>query len=83
MSRTKFAERFKATVGSSPMEYLTHWRMQLAAEKLLHTSDSIAEVANALGYESESAFSAAFKRVMGQPPRRFTRSNGPSPRAFP
>lgn len=74
MSRTSFALRFKATVGVAPMEYLTRWRMMVAAERLLTTRDSLAMVAPSVGYESESAFSAAFKRVMGHSPREHRRT---------
>jgi AraC-like DNA-binding protein len=54
------------------MEYLTQWRMLLAGDKLLHTSDPISVIALAIGYESESAFSTAFKRVMGRSPRQYS-----------
>ncbi|NYF77860.1 AraC family transcriptional regulator [Granulicella arctica] len=74
MSRSTFALKFKQTVGTSPMEYLTRWRMLLAGDKLTNFSgDSISVVARSLGYESESAFSTAFKRVMGCSPRRYGR----------
>jgi AraC-like DNA-binding protein len=69
MSRSVFAQRFRQTVGSTPMEYLTRWRMLLAAERLKHTSDSVSEIALSLAYDSESAFSKAFRRVMGSSPR--------------
>jgi AraC-like DNA-binding protein len=74
MSRSTFAQKFKATVGSSPIEYLTRWRMLLAGDRLSNSTDSISAVALALGYESESAFSTAFKRVMGCSPRRYGRA---------
>lgn len=73
MSRSSFALRFKETVGSAPMEYLTRWRMLLAEDRLMNSSDPISLVALSLGYESESAFSTAFKRVMGSAPRRYLR----------
>ena len=73
MSRTSFAVRFRATVGQAPLEYLTHWRMRLAADQLLASGDALAVLAPALGYESESAFSTAFKRVMGCSPRHYRR----------
>ena len=73
MSRTTFSETFKAKVGIPPLEYLTRWRMRLAGERLLHSDQSVGEIAPALGYESESAFSAAFKRVMGSSPRAYMR----------
>jgi AraC-like DNA-binding protein len=71
MSRSSFAEKFKATVGIAPMEYVTRWRMMLAADRLAHSGDPISVIALQAGYESESAFSTAFKRVMGCPPRRY------------
>lgn len=73
MSRTVFTLKFKETVGMSPMEYLTRWRMRVAADKLMNSRDSLTEIALALGYESESAFSTAFKRVMGTSPRQYSR----------
>ncbi len=73
MSRSTFALRFKETVGASPIEYLTRWRMLLAGDRLENSGDSISVIALSLGYESESAFSTAFKRVMGASPRRYSR----------
>jgi AraC-like DNA-binding protein len=73
MSRSTFALKFKETVGKSPMEYLTRWRMLLAGEKLTGGSDPVSAIARSLGYESESAFSTAFKRVMGCSPRQYGR----------
>jgi AraC-like DNA-binding protein len=73
MSRSTFALRFKQTVGESPMEYLTRWRMLLAGDRLVNSSDPVSVIAPALGYESESAFSTAFKRVMGCSPRQYSR----------
>jgi AraC-like DNA-binding protein len=64
LSRAGFALNFKKWIGVTPMEYLTQWRMQLASELLLQGEGSIAEVASAVGYESESAFSAAFTRIV-------------------
>jgi AraC-like DNA-binding protein len=75
VSRTVFASRFKATVGSSVMEYLARWRMLLAGNKLRTSRDPIAAIALELGYESESAFSKAFKRVMGCSPRQYARGH--------
>jgi AraC-like DNA-binding protein len=79
MSRSTFAAKFKETVGDSPMEYLTRWRMLLAGKRLTHSSDPVSAIALSLGYESESAFSTAFKRVMGCSPRRYGRSGAASP----
>ena len=73
MSRSSFALKFKATVGSSPMDYLTRWRMLLAGDRLASGHDPISVIAPSLGYESESAFSTAFKRVMGCSPRQYGR----------
>jgi AraC-like DNA-binding protein len=72
MSRSTFALKFKAMVGLSPMEYLTRWRMLLAGDRLASSHDSISLIAQSLGYESESAFSTAFKRVMGRAPRQYS-----------
>jgi AraC-like DNA-binding protein len=73
MSRSTFALKFKQMVGESPLEYLTRWRMLLAGDKLTNSSDSISAIALSLGYESESAFSTAFKRWMGCSPRQYSR----------
>ena len=78
MSRSTFAQKFKQTVGASPMEYLTRWRMLLAGDKLVNSSDPISVIALSLGYESESAFSTAFKRVMGCSPRQYSRGRNPA-----
>jgi AraC-like DNA-binding protein len=77
MSRSVFALRFRETVGATPMEYLTRWRMLLAADRLENTSDGLSAIAQSLGYESESAFGKAFRRVMGCSPRQYTRSTAP------
>jgi AraC-like DNA-binding protein len=73
MSRTTFAVKFKRCVGTSPVEYLTRWRMSLAVERMTNSRDLIASIATSLGYGSESAFSQAFKRVMGCSPREYVR----------
>lgn len=72
-SRTSFAVRFRRVTGQTPIEYLTEWRMLLAADRLSRTEVSVARVATEVGYISESAFGVAFKRVMGEAPRRFVR----------
>jgi AraC-like DNA-binding protein len=74
MSRSTFALKFKQKVGKSPMEYVTQWRMRLAADRLANARDPVSVVARSLGYESESAFSVAFKRTTGCSPRQFARS---------
>jgi AraC-like DNA-binding protein len=73
MSRSTFALKFKEMVGVSPMDYLTRWRMLRAGDRLANSSDPVSAVALSLGYESESAFSTAFKRVMGCSPRQYGR----------
>ncbi len=73
MSRSTFALQFKEKVGETPGEYLTRWRMLLAADRLAH-GGTIAAVAALVGYRSESAFGAAFRRVMGRSPGRFVRA---------
>jgi AraC-like DNA-binding protein len=78
LSRSVFALKFKETVGSTPMEYLTRWRMLLAGDKLRHSHDSLSAIAVSLGYESESAFGKAFKRIMGCSPRQYGRALAPS-----
>ncbi|RAI01824.1 AraC family transcriptional regulator [Acuticoccus sediminis] len=83
MSRTAFAVRFKAMVGRAPMDYLTRWRMALAADRLETSGDAIPAIAASLGYDSESAFGAAFKRVMGASPRQHGRRRRPSHTASP
>ena len=70
-SRTVLAERFNALLGQAPIEYVTGWRMQLAAERIRNSSDSLAAIAADIGYESEAAFNRAFKRVTGVTPGRF------------
>ena len=73
MSRSVFALRFKQTVGATPMEYLTRWRMLLAGDRLKNSRESTSAISSSLGYESESAFGKAFKRVMGCSPREHCR----------
>ena len=66
-SRSVLAERFTAKVGQPPMQYVTLWRMQIAS-RLLADGGHVASVAEAIGYESEAAFSRAFKKQVGQSP---------------
>jgi len=70
-SRTVLAERFKALLGRPPIDYVTSWRIQLAADRLRNGSDSIAGIAADVGYESEAAFNRAFKRETGLTPGRW------------
>ena len=60
------------------MEYLTRWRMLLAGDKLVNSSDPISIISLSLGYESESAFSTAFKRIMGSSLRKHKRGRNPA-----
>ncbi len=71
MSRTTFAERFRTVAGMPPLTYLSRWRM-LLAQRALRTSDvRVGSLAAELGYASESAFSTAFKREVGDSPLRY------------
>lgn len=71
MSRSRFAERFKMLIGQTPMHYLTEWRMYLAAEQLRHSQIRLSQLAGQYGYESDVAFSKAFKKWSGHTPRAF------------
>ena len=79
MSRSTFAQKFKDKVGETPMDYLARWRMLLAGDRLTTSSEPVSVIAQSLGYESESAFSTAFKRVMGCSPRQYSRRLNLSP----
>ncbi|MGZ6070205.1 MAG: AraC family transcriptional regulator [Myxococcaceae bacterium] len=68
LSRSALAERFAHLVGEAPMQYLTRWRMQLAATLLRTRAASVFEAAVEVGYASEAAFSRAFKKIVGVPP---------------
>lgn len=74
MSRSAFALRFKELVGETPLEYLTGWRMHKAAALLLKGDQKLFEVAKSVGYDSDAAFSKAFKRTVGVAPREYRRS---------
>jgi AraC-like DNA-binding protein len=71
LSRSAFADRFSALVGQPPMQYLGQWRMQLAAQRLRGSRDTLVRIAAEVGYESEAAFSRAFKRQYGKPPAKW------------
>jgi AraC-like DNA-binding protein len=75
ISRTVFAQRFKALVGSTAMDYLARWRMLMAADRLSTGSENVASIAFSLGYESESSFSTAFKRIMSCSPTQYRRQS--------
>ncbi|GAA2712234.1 AraC family transcriptional regulator [Actinoplanes palleronii] len=74
VSRSTLAARFRQVVGRSPLDYLTGWRIELAADRLRRDDGTVAVIARGVGYRSESALSNAFKRVTGQSPREYRRS---------
>ncbi|PZV91651.1 AraC-type DNA-binding protein [Micromonospora phaseoli] len=71
VSRSTLAARFKDLVGRGPLEYLTGWRVELAANRLRSGDETLASIAQHVGYGSESALSVAFKRVTGHTPRAY------------
>lgn len=73
-SRTVLLERFDRFLGEPPLTYLARWRLQLAARKLQTTHETVLNVANDVGYESEAAFNRAFKREFGLPPARYRKT---------
>ena len=74
LSRSALHERFVELIGQPPMQYLTQWRMQLAAKLLRESQAPVAAIALDVGYDSEAAFSRAFKRVTGRPPAAWRRA---------
>lgn len=79
VSRSVLDERFRAVLGRSPMRYLTEWRMHLAEDLLATTDVPVAAVARRVGYDSEEAFSRAFKRTSSLSPRHWRAERSPSP----
>jgi AraC-like DNA-binding protein len=75
LSRSALADRFIKLIGLPPMHYLAGWRMQVATQKLRNTSASLAQIAEIVGYDSEAAFSRAFKKALGAAPATWRRSN--------
>lgn len=75
LSRSAFAARFTGFVGLAPMQYLKRWRLQLAAAQLADGADSIAEIGTRAGYDSEAAFSRAFRNAVGMPPGEWRRQS--------
>ena len=80
IARAVLAERFRRYLSETPMAYLTRWRLQLGAQMLTSTSNSVVQIAAEVGYESEPSFNRAFKREFGLPPARF-RSHSKSARS--
>ncbi|MBL8278510.1 MAG: AraC family transcriptional regulator [Pelomonas sp.] len=78
-SRTVLAERFQQLVGSPPMQYLTHWRMVLAANLLAGSNAPLARIAEEVGYQTDTAFSRAFRREYGVPPAAWRRGRSAQP----
>ena len=76
MSRSSFAERFTAYAGVPPMQYLGHWRLQLAARTVTSDAVSVGQAASAVGYQSEAAFNRAFKCEVGEAPGAWRRGRG-------
>jgi AraC-like DNA-binding protein len=74
LSRTAFFQRFQACMGQTPAEYLQWWRLQLAAQRLRESQDSIASISMGVGYDDPSAFARAFKRLLGRSPGEFRAS---------
>jgi AraC-like DNA-binding protein len=73
LARSSLAERFAALIGEPPMQYLTRWRMQVAAGLLATTHDGVAAIGARVGYASEAAFNRAFKKSVGVPPATWRR----------
>jgi AraC-like DNA-binding protein len=79
LSRSALAQRFTYFVGDAPMQYLTRWRMQAAARLLADGQAKVSAVALAVGYDSEAAFSRAFKKAAGMPPAAWRRGQAAPP----
>ena len=73
LSRTAFSNRFSRCVAMTPLGYLTNWRLQIARQKLATTNDTIAEIAEKAGYQSEAAFSRVFKKHHSNAPATYRR----------
>lgn len=74
MGRTAFAERFRAVVRQTPLQYLTHWRVQHAKRLLAESGLSLEQIAERSGYESAASFSRVFKRTTGTSPGGYRRA---------
>ena len=76
LSRSALAQRFTDLIGQAPMQYLTRWRLTVAAQRLRSESSGLALIAEQVGYDSEAAFNRAFKREFGMPPATWRRTLG-------
>jgi AraC-like DNA-binding protein len=74
LSRSALSQRFTELLGQPPMQYLTRWRLTIAAQRLREEQTNISRVAADMGYESEAAFNRAFKRALGETPAAWRRS---------
>ena len=73
LSRSALAERFTAMVGEPPIQYLTRWRLTIAAQRLRTERASLTRIAEDSGYDSAAAFNRAFKRALGTTPAAWRR----------
>jgi AraC-like DNA-binding protein len=78
LSRSALADRFGRIIGLAPMQYLVNWRLQTAAHRLQATHLTLGQIAEQIGYESEAAFSRAFKKKFGSPPATWRRAGSSS-----
>jgi AraC-like DNA-binding protein len=76
LSRSSLAQRFADFLGQPPMQYLTRWRLTIAAQRLRNESTSLTRIAGDSGYDSEAAFNRAFKRALGTTPAVWRRGDG-------
>jgi len=76
LSRSSLAQRFTDIIGQAPMQYLTRWRLTIAAQRLRNENASLTRIAADSGYDSEAAFNRAFKRALGTTPAAWRRGNG-------
>jgi len=81
-SRSVLAEKFTHLVGQSPMQYLARWRMAVASNLLRRSASSLMQIALEVGYETDAAFSRAFKREFGVPPAAWRRTHAAEPRGL-
>jgi AraC-like DNA-binding protein len=75
LSRSSLSQRFTDFIGQPPMQYLTRWRLTIAAQRLRSEKSSLARIAADSGYDSEAAFNRAFKRALGTTPAAWRRGD--------